>query len=55
MGRFGQPHEVAAATEFLLWDHAGFITGQALFTNRRALIGQALLEVNNTTTGRAHS
>lgn len=41
MGRFGQPHEIAAAIAFLLSEDAGFITGQTLYADGGASIGKA--------------
>jgi len=41
VGRFGQPHELAAAICFLLPEDAGFITGQTLRVDGGASIGAA--------------
>lgn len=43
MGRFGRPHEIAAAIDFLLSDDASFITGQTLFVDGGASVGRQLL------------
>ena len=43
MRRFGKPHEIAAAIEFLLSEDAGFITGQTLFVDGGSSIGKAAL------------
>lgn len=43
MGRFGSPDEIATAIEFLLSEDAGFITGQTLFVDGGASIGNAPL------------
>lgn len=40
MGRFGKPDEIAATIEFLLSDHAGFMTGQTLYVDGGASIGR---------------
>jgi NAD(P)-dependent dehydrogenase (short-subunit alcohol dehydrogenase family) len=40
MGRFGQPHEIAATIAFLLSDAAGFMTGQTLYVDGGASIGK---------------
>ncbi|SAL83501.1 short chain dehydrogenase [Caballeronia choica] len=40
MGRFGQPHEIAATIEFLLSDAAAFMTGQTLYVDGGASIGR---------------
>jgi len=40
MGRFGQPHEIAATIEFLLSDAAAFMTGQTLYVDGGASIGK---------------
>ena len=37
------PDGLAAATELLLSDDAGFIMGQALFVKRGTLVGKVLL------------
>lgn len=42
MGRFGKPHEIAAAIAFLLSDEAAFITGQTLHVDGGASVGKAL-------------
>jgi NAD(P)-dependent dehydrogenase (short-subunit alcohol dehydrogenase family) len=41
VGRFGQPHELAAAICFLLGEDAGFITGQTLRVDGGGSIGAA--------------
>ena len=41
VGRFGQPHELAAAICFLLSEDAGFITGQTLRVDGGGSIGAA--------------
>ena len=41
MGRLGRAEEIAAAIVFLLSDDASFITGQTLFIDGGASIGQA--------------
>jgi NAD(P)-dependent dehydrogenase (short-subunit alcohol dehydrogenase family) len=41
VGRFGQPHEIAAAIAFLLSEDAGFITGQTLRVDGGGSIGAA--------------
>lgn len=38
LGRFAQPHEIAAAVAFLASDAAGFITGEAIEVNGGALM-----------------
>ena len=43
MSRFGRPHEIAAAIDFLLSDDASFITGQTLFVDGGASIGRQLV------------
>lgn len=40
MGRFGQPHEIAATIAFLLSDAAAFMTGQTLYVDGGASIGK---------------
>lgn len=39
MGRFAQPHEIAAAIAFLAGESASFITGQTLFVDGGASLG----------------
>ena len=41
MDRFGKPDEIAAAMEFLLGEHSGYITGQTLFIDGGASVGRA--------------
>ncbi|ERS14967.1 short-chain dehydrogenase [Alcanivorax sp. PN-3] len=41
MDRLGQPDEIAAAIEFLLGEHSGYITGQTLFVDGGASVGRA--------------
>ncbi|HYF98259.1 MAG TPA: SDR family oxidoreductase, partial [Coxiellaceae bacterium] len=43
MGRIGQPQEIAAAIEFLLSNDASFITGQTLFVDGGASVGQTVI------------
>jgi 3-oxoacyl-[acyl-carrier protein] reductase len=43
MYRLGKPDEISAATQFLLSNDAGFITGQTLFVDGGASIGKASL------------
>lgn len=40
MGRFGQPHEIAATVQFLLSDEAAFMTGQTLYADGGSSIGK---------------
>jgi 3-oxoacyl-[acyl-carrier protein] reductase len=40
-GRFGQPHEIAAAIFYLLSDDAGFTTGQTLRVDGGGSVGGA--------------
>jgi 3-oxoacyl-[acyl-carrier protein] reductase len=43
MGRLGRPEEIAAAIAFLLSDEASFMTGQTMFVDGGASIGQLLI------------
>lgn len=43
MGRLGRPEEIAAAIAFLLSDESSFITGQTMFVDGGASIGQQLI------------
>jgi 3-oxoacyl-[acyl-carrier protein] reductase len=41
VGRIGQPSDIAAAADYFLSDHAGFVTGQALFVCGGMSVGDA--------------
>ncbi|KAF0854800.1 hypothetical protein Y788_18890 [Pantoea dispersa 625] len=42
MRRFGKPDEIAATVAFLMSKDAGFITGQTLYVDGGASVGQQL-------------
>lgn len=41
VGRIGQPSDIAAAADYFLSDHAGYVTGQALFVCGGMSVGDA--------------